>query len=394
MQYLLPLTFLFTPLYAIKINILGLPANFFMLWVFFVWVVFGIFLLSKNHLNNFFASIKNCEVKIFYFISLFFLGSLISLFVSGINQKTLGEFLVLFVQPISLYFIGKYLFQEFPKSRDLLLATCYFLLSLFGLYAIVQYFTDLGLPLLFQGNDFEPRRAVSFFAHSNFYALWSAPILAFLIGDLWESIKNKVFSIKYLKISAWLLGCFGLLLSLSRAGWLGLLMAALVFVFLAADKKAKQAFFYAGLLFAIIVLFIPSTRHRLTSPLRGEKSASSRLTLWQSGITAVKQSPVFGLGLGGYSENYRLLITDQTLPDHNFPHNIFLNFWVETGILGLVGLIGIISLLIYRGLSDRKNILKLSVALFLIALLTQGQLDNPYLKNDLAAVFWIVLALV
>jgi O-antigen ligase len=68
--------------------------------------------------------------------------------------------------------------------------------------------------------------------------------------------------------------------------------------------------------------------------------------------------------------------------------------WVETGILGLVGLIGIISLLIYRGLSDRKNILKLSVALFLIALLTQGQLDNPYLKNDLAAVFWIVLALV
>jgi O-antigen ligase len=392
MEYLIPFTFLIAPAYAIKINIFGLPANILMLWVFLVWVIFGIYLFANNKLVNFVALIKKINQKILYLIGLFSLGGVISLFIGGASQRTLGEFLVLFVQPISLYFIGKYLFQEFPKSRNILHVTCYILLGLAGLYAIIQYFFGLGLPLLFQGNDFEPRRAVSFFIHSNFYALWAAPLLAFLVPDLRLKIKDLKLNIFF--PIAWFLGAVGLILSLSRAGWLGLTVAVLVYIFIAADKKTKQTFFYAGIIFAIIVLFIPSTRHRLTSPLKGEKSASSRITLWQSGIAAIKQSPVFGLGLGGYSEKYRPLITDQTLPDHNFPHNIFLNLWVETGVIGLIGLIGLVSMLIYRGLIDHKNILKLSVALFLIALLTQGQIDNPYFKNDLAAVFWIILALI
>ncbi len=40
-----------------------------------------------------------------------------------------------------------------------------------------------------------------------------------------------------------------------------------------------------------------------------------------------------------------------------------------------------------------NQILKLSIALFLIALITQGLIDNPYFKNDLALVFWIILSL-
>ena len=40
-----------------------------------------------------------------------------------------------------------------------------------------------------------------------------------------------------------------------------------------------------------------------------------------------------------------------------------------------------------------NDIIKLSLALFLIALLVQGQIDNPYFKNDLAMVFWLVLSL-
>jgi O-antigen ligase len=142
------------------------------------------------------------------------------------------------------------------------------------------------------------------------------------------------------------------------------------------------------------MLFVPSIRHRLTSPFTGEKSASSRITLWQSGIKAIKQSPVFGLDLGGYSLEYRKLITDQTLPDHNFPHNIFLDLWVETGLMGLIGMVGLIGTAIYQGLIGRKNLFILSVALFFIAFLFQGQIDNPYFKNDLAAVFWIILAII
>jgi hypothetical protein len=50
-------------------------------------------------------------------------------------------------------------------------------------------------------------------------------------------------------------------------------------------------------------------------------------------------------------------------------------------------------LLTYCGLLYRNDAYKLGVALFLIALLFQGLIDNPYFKNDLAMVFWIILSL-
>jgi O-antigen ligase len=293
-----------------------------------------------------------------------------------------------------MYFITKYIFAIKYESKHLILYTLYFILAAAGIFAVLQYFTGIGLPLLFQGNDFEPRRAVSFFTHSNFYALFAAPLLAFLIPDVIENIKFKTSGMRYIKAVAWILGAFGLLLSLSRAGWLGLLAAIVVYIILAGDKKLRQASLWAALFIVVIITFYSPLRHRLTAPFYGEKSASSRTTLWQSGIKAIKQSPAFGLGTLGYSQEYRHLISDQSLPDHNYPHNIFLDLWVETGIIGMVSLAAIIGILLRQGIVNRKNTLHFCVALFLIAFLIQGQIDNPYLKNDLAAVFWIIIALI
>jgi hypothetical protein len=49
---------------------------------------------------------------------------------------------------------------------------------------------------------------------------------------------------------------------------------------------------------------------------------------------------------------------------------------------------------LYQGFKNRSNAIGFGIALFLIAILTQGQIDNPYFKNDLALVFWIVLSLI
>ena len=151
-------------------------------------------------------------------------------------------------------------------------------------------------------------------------------------------------------------------------------------------------------------MYYPNLRYRILLPFYGEKSASSRVELWSDGLKAVKESPVLGLGLTGFANQYGVLNTDPTLDTHNFPHNIFLNLWVETGLLGLIAFIGIVVIYIYRGLrsvarpiywaaADESARYKLAIALFLIALLFQGLVDNPYFKNDLALIFWMVLAL-
>lgn len=393
MPYLLALTLLLSPAYEWHIPLFGLPANFLMLWIFLLWLIFAIFLFVRGQTSLFIFFIKKIDKKILWPVALFALSGLMSFVWAGASQKTLGQFLVIFVQPISLFFIAAFVWNQNSAAKKILPLAAYLFIAAAGAYAILQYFTGLGLPLLFQGNDVETRRAVSFFTHSNFYALSAAPLLAFLLADLIQNLKTKAAKLKFLKLIAWLIGFFGLILSMSRAGWLGLAAALIVYALIAADKKTRQTLWLTGLAAAICLVMVPSLRHRLTSPFYGEKSADSRITLWQSGLKGIYNSPIFGLGLTGYSREYRKLISDQTLPDHNFPHNIFLDLWVETGILGLISLAGLMGLLVYQGLIDRKNLFKLSVALFLIALVLQGQIDNPYFNNDLAAVFWLILSL-
>jgi hypothetical protein len=160
-----------------------------MVWIFLIWLIFFIYIFTTNQISKFYIFIRSSNLS--WLVGLFFLSGIISLFVFGLNQKSLGQLLVLFIQPISLFFIFKFIFEKNPNSKRFIPYTLYLILCISGLYAIIQYFTGFNLPLLFQGNDVETRRAVSFFTHSNFYALFTAPLLAFLIPDLSESIKNK-----------------------------------------------------------------------------------------------------------------------------------------------------------------------------------------------------------
>jgi O-antigen ligase len=390
MQCLLVLTFILAPTYVIRFKLLGLPTNLLMVWVFLFWLIFALRLTAKKQLSVFLTAVKNTDKKTLLLISLFFLSGVISLLVGGIDRQKLGQFIVLFLQPIITFFIANFIFKQYPSTKNFLLSTLYFLLGIAGLYAILQYFILLGLPAAWWGNSVEPKRALSFFVHPNFYALWCAPLLAFLIPDIFASLKTNNYK---LKTFAWLLGVLGLLLSLSRSGWLGLGAAVLVYLIIAADKKTRKIILAGAVIVVAIVVYYPNLRYRFITPFYGEKSANSRIELWGDGLKAIKKSPILGLGLTGFATQYGALNTDPTLDTHNFPHNIFLNFWVETGLIGLISFMGLIGLLIYRGLKNRKDAYQLAVALFLIALIFQGLVDNPYFKNDLALVFWIILSL-
>ncbi len=462
MPYLLALTLLLTPAYAIRLSLFGLPTNFFMVWVFLFWIIFFAYLIAKKRVLIFLTAVKNIDKKVLILTSLFLLSGLISLSAKGIAQKKIGQFIVLFLQPISIFLISIFIIKQQPKTKSLLLATCYLLLAASGLYAIFQYFTLVGLPPEWWGNSVEPKRAISFFSHPNFYALFTAPLLALLIphlsgvilsrnasasstsswrpeqsrmGDGEESQAKKEIlcsaspsakttgdkqddaKFKYLFLISWSVGAIGLLLSMSRAGWLGLAAAIAVYAFVAADKEIRKIVIGAAAILFIIVAIVPNLRYRVTLPFYGEKSTVSRLSLWNTGIKGIKESPITGLGLTGFANNWQKLNTDPNLDTHNFPHNIFLDLWVETGILGLISLIGLIGLIIYRGLRHSLLLsqeeypaslgevvevkdkglkikdLPLAVSLFLIALIFQGLIDNPYFKNDLAMVFWIILSL-
>ncbi len=390
MIYLIILTIFFAPTFAIRFQIGGFFTNLLMVWVLVLWAVFGVRLLKKDLYKNFVEFLGSINKKFILALGLFFFAGIISLFVGGVSIKKFGQFLVLFVQPISLFFIAGFEFKRNPNLKIWVINSLYLFLAISGLYAIIQYFTLTGLPTAYWGNSLEPKRAISFFGHPDFYALFTAPVLAFLLPDLLEKIKLSIKK-SATWVGLWLFGAVGLLLSLSRAGWLALGVIGTVYVLLSGNKAVRRL--AVGVILAIVlaVLYFPNLRYRFITPFYGEKSSSSRVTLWKDGIRGIKSSPILGLGLNGFANNWQKLNTDPSLDTHNFPHNIFLDLWVDLGFLGMISFILICALVWFnrRGL---ERLVYTSLMLFVLTIFLQGQFDNPYFRNDLALIFWLIFA--
>jgi O-antigen ligase len=83
-----------------------------------------------------------------------------------------------------------------------------------------------------------------------------------------------------------------------------------------------------------------------------------------------------------------------------YPHNIFLNFWSELGILGALLFCWIIAKFLWQSgryfLSEKagaNRYIALGLLTSMVVIVIHGLVDVPYFKNDLSALFWISIAI-
>jgi O-antigen ligase len=393
MPYLLALSLIVAPLYVWRFDAAGLPLNFLLVWVVLVWLGFIVWLARHKLLAAFIAYIKNFDRTLFGLIILFFAAGCISLMTGGVTQSKIGQFIVLFVQPLSLFFLANFTVQQEPHTRVVFRRAVYGLVAVAGALALVQYFTLASLPVAYWGNSAEPKRAVGFFGHPDMFGLFLTPLLAWLIPDVLRRLDGWRQKINLVAIAAWLLGGVGLLLSLSRGAWLGFAVAAVAGIIIYGRKRYWLLALGAIVSVGIVVAVVPNLRYRLILPFKGEKSSLARLSLWHTGNKMIHDNPILGKGLDGFGSNWYEYNTDPNLDHYNFPHNILLNFWVDTGLVGVVSFAGLVLYGLWQGWRSRKSGYALGLALFLIALVVHGLIDTPYLKNDLAMVFWLIYAI-
>lgn len=401
------LLFLAAPLYVWRFSIGGLPTNFLMLASFGVILVGLLQLVFNKQLSEFIGYIKNLPKILLIAFGLIGLASVVSLLVFGLTTEKLGQWIVLYAQPICIFFLLSFYSQANPIIIRRIRSAMFVFVFFAGLLAIWQYLTLDMLPAAWQGNSVEPKRAIAFFAHPNAFALFMTPLLAWLIPDtvkhfgrVWELfvgrgswwqqraeiIQNK------LVVLAWLVGAVGLFLSLSRGAWIGLIAAAGVYAVLSANKKVLISFALIGLVMIGVVFSVPNLRWRVLLPFHGEKSSIARLSLWSTGSKMIVDNPILGKGASGFSNNWDKYNTDPNLDHYNFPHNVFLNFWIDLGLAGLVGFMVLVVWSVWQGIKRRKNPIALGLLLFVVAAVVHGLIDIPYLKNDLALVFWMIMA--
>ncbi len=385
MFYLLCLLLVLAPSYVIRFQIANIPLNFLEILVAVFLVSFTIW-IHKNKLKKEFKEYIKAQPKLLKsFFVLFFLSGLISTIISPNLQKATGQFLVLFLMPMLVYFPAGFILAN-PITKIRFVKIIFLTIGLISIYGIIQYFTLIGLPSQWWGNANEPKRILSFFEYPNAFALYLAPLLAFLLPFVRQSSLSKLYKISYF------LGLAALLLTLSRGGWLGFVAALIVYIIFFAEKKERLTALTGFIIASIIILATPNLRYRVILPFMGEKSTVSRFSLWQTAEKMISDSPILGKGLTGFKSNYDKYNTDPNLASLNYPHNIFLNFWVETGLLGLLSFLGLSYFFITKAIKQ-KGLISVAIILFLTAIYFHGLADAPYFKNDLALIFWILLSL-
>ena len=133
--------------------------------------------------------------------------------------------------------------------------------------------------------------------------------------------------------------------------------------------------------------------------LVGQSSSHVRLQVWQTALLMIKQHWLTGIGLGLFEQRYLEFANQIFHPPIELimlhSHNIFLQFWVNLGIVGVVGFawLLVIWFKLIWSLVRERNMIAITIVAVMVALLAHGMLDMAYWKNDLSALFWVIFIL-
>lgn len=184
----------------------------------------------------------------------------------------------------------------------------------------------------------------------------------------------------------------------SFGAWLGIVVALTAILWLKYKEKiSKKYLLIFAMISALFLGLIFSNKYQQIQNLGERSSLASRAMIWQSAVLMIKNDPLFGIGPGNFQSKY--LEYQKYFPPYlewsaPQPHNIFLAFWLQSGLIGLAGFIWLLILFFRDNKIAIKNNHDLGI-LFLeimICILVHGLIDTTYWRNDLAVVFWMIIA--
>lgn len=304
--------------------------------------------------------------------------------------QALGILKSWFLFPI-LFGYSLYLASQRYFSREDLI----FLLTLsflpFGIYSFLMWFFGSGVT--YDG------RFESIFNSPNAFALFLTP--AVILSWHFFQTQRTFFWIVYAMM------LFLLLFSThSYSAWIATFIAILSLEDMRHCITFKRLAKTLGIAMTCILIALFSQRNAPRFEhffnLDSRSSFASRVMIWKSAKKMLVDSPLFGIGPGNFRTCY--LTYQQYFPPYlewsvPEPHNIFLAFWLGSGIVGLFAFCSllwrwfqILFISIQKTKKEHRQML-LTLATIMLAFLIHGLFDTPYWRMGLAYLFWIIFFL-
>lgn len=389
-NWLLFLTCSLLPLYVVRFEIFGIPTT---LLEVLILALFVVWFFEKGLITRRWSGLF--KLNNFFYPTLFFLAvAVIEAFLSVDQTGGLGILKAYFIEPILLFVVvAEKIKSGSGKVAFFGLVTAAAWLSVL---AIFQRLTWLGVPE-YSANEISQGRVVAVYNSANSLALFLGPVFALILGWFFtwvKAVENKLITGSILLFL--LLVFAAVILTKSQAGIIGVLIVS-AFILLCQILPIKKIIvvFTLGVgatLFATILLPILAFFGINFAAILGDVTLQNRFYLWGGSMNLVLARPLIGAGLDGFRElygaNYRPLEYDELL---QYPHNLILNFWTETGFLGVIAFLWVLFAFAKNFLPNQS--LRIGLMGVILYILIHGIVDVPYFKNDLSAQFFILLAL-
>ena len=360
----------------------------------------GIFTLSKVYRNghNIFSS-KPVKLLILLYLYLIF-NSFIALDFEMSAKRNFG-----FLRFIILFIVCNYFFYSSKKFINIFK---FWLIILVVFTADVYLEVITGKNILGYGED-SGQRVVSFFKDELIAGAFINSFFLVIIGYLFIDFdkKRKVVQISILILS--LIFLFAIFFTGERSNSIKALIGFIIFFLLNHNFRTKVKF-YLFIIFSALIVFIYSNSEYLKLRYEGQllnyitgKNNISYATLtnnryvvlYSTGYEVFKNHPFFGVG----NKNFRIEVckkdnTYKRCTTH--PHQIYIEFLSEHGIVGTLILLSILFYLIFRLLKVvviSKNYIQLGSFLYLILVFTPFLPGGSFFNDFNSTIFWINFSL-
>lgn len=382
------------PAYLARFKIFDIPTTLLEL------LIYGVFITFVLRLIFFGALCAPAEIfkdkLLLVGLGLFFGGALIASILSVDQRVSFGLLKAYFFDP--LVFLAVIIFSfDFSKIPNILKS---YLFSAFGV-SILSFFYFLGGELTYDG------RLQGIFNSPNYLAMYVAP--AIIIAGwfvFYGTHKDRLSAWFYRFALSFLI--FILYLTVSYGAFLGIILAVFPMLFFQTPNLnlTKSDFVRLGVAVIVIVFLLifqwPTEKFQKLLSFSPKSSITQRIYIWEASLDIFKNNFLVGVGPGMFQNHYQLYklknppsagIIDWSVP---YPHNVFLSFFVQNGLLGGIGFL----LLIYWLARTTKEIFnseqkKYAILLgaFLVYFLVHGMFDTLFWKNDLSLMFFMFLSI-
>lgn len=384
------------PSFLLRTQIFNIPTTWLELAIYILVLVwFMRCLVNKNLFSTIRHTYKNYKILILG-LGLWLLTAILATIASPDLRLSAGVLKGWWVDPI----IFTWLLLVVTKNNQHIKYIFYSLLGgtvLLATYGLFEYIFGFGMQADGLLN--------SVFKPANYLAMLITPIIIIGLGLL-LAVKDDQQT--KLKVSLSLaISLVALYLTKSYGGLLGLGAGIFTLLLFIPDNKKRKKTIIAFIVLAIIGIGLISTQEKFQKIIRDNErnSLTTRLQIWEISTAVLKDNLWLGVGLGNFQQPYQAMAYSMYQPPLEWEvvkaHNLYLNTWLEMGLLGLLSLVYLL-IIFSRAVSQAIPLLwskqkswwlLAGMIAAMVSILTHGLLDTPYFKNDLAILFLVILAL-